>query len=134
MADIPCICTSYRRVTRRITAFYDRKLAPSGLTVTMFSVLRNAAAQQQATISALSRLLELERSTLGRNLKVLERKGLIALPTGTDGRTRNVEVTTSGRAALEQALHYWREAQKEMIGMLPRDVDSLRVELEQIRP
>jgi DNA-binding MarR family transcriptional regulator len=77
-------------VARASTALYDEALAPSGLKVTMFRLLRKIEATPDVTITGLAEMLGLDRSTLGRNLKVLERQGLVRLPSGQDARARNV--------------------------------------------
>lgn len=53
----------------------------------------------------------MDRTTLTRNLKPLERQGWLRSEPGQDQRTRLVSLTTDGEAALTKALPLWRQAQ-----------------------
>ncbi len=125
MTDEPCLCTSLRQAAHAATEIYDRALEPSGLKITMFRVLRRLAAADKPTISALARIVDLDRSTLGRNLKVLERDGLIAFTEGEDERAKIVKLTAMGKAALEKAQPLWRKAQARMRASLGKEKDSV---------
>ena len=125
-----CICTSLRQAARASTALYDKALAPSGLKVTMFRLLRRIESHPNASISSLAELVGLDRSTLGRNLKVLERQGLLALPSGKDARARRVALTPAGKTALARAVPLWAQAQTEMKVLLGVDLDNLLGTLE----
>jgi DNA-binding MarR family transcriptional regulator len=125
-----CICTSLRQAAQASTALYDRVLAPSGLKVTMFRLLRRIEANPDATITELAELVGLDRSTLGRNLKVLERQGLLVLPTCADARARSLVLTPAGCAALVKAVPLWTQAQSEMKASLGMALDNLLGTLE----
>jgi DNA-binding MarR family transcriptional regulator len=126
MLDVACYCTQARRVARLITEAYDRALAPSGLKVTQFSLLRMVGRLETPTIGALADASGLDRSTLGRNLKILQTDGWIALNLGEDERTRIVILTKAGRLAVESALPLWEATQSEMKAKLP---EPLRIAL-----
>lgn len=114
-ADTPCACTALRRANRAITAAYDAALAPSGLRVTQFSVLRTLARLGPLSVTRLAVEAELERSTMGRNLDPLERRGLVRMEVGkADQRERVACLTTEGEAAIEAALPHWRRMQAEV--------------------
>lgn len=125
MNDEPCLCTSLRQAAHAATEIYDRVLEPSGLKVTMFRVLRRLAEAERPTISALARIVDLDRSTLGRNLKVLERDGLIVFTDSEDERAKIVKLTPKGSAALEKAKPLWRKAQARMRTSLGKEKDSV---------
>jgi DNA-binding MarR family transcriptional regulator len=112
--DDPCFCTALREAALAATEVYDRALKPSGLKLTMFRLLRRAAEAGTPTISELADIVHLDRSTLGRNLRVLERRKLIKLNSGEDERSKMVVLTATGRAALTRALPLWRTAQDDM--------------------
>jgi len=132
-ADGPCVCAALRRAARTVTAAYDAALAPSGLRVTQFGVLRTLARLGPLPVSRLAREATLDRSTMGRNLDPLERQGFVVITTGTaDGRERVVRLTPSGVGAIAAALPHWRAAQKRVAGLVPHSaitslVDRLRV-------
>ncbi len=125
MTDEPCLCTSLRQAAHAATEIYDSALEPSSLKVTMFRVLRRLEQAGKPTISALARIVDLDRSTLGRNLKVLERDGLILFTEGEDERAKIVRLTPRGRAALEKAKPLWRKAQAKMRATLGVEKDSV---------
>ena len=107
-----CTCFRLRSLTRRVTQLYDRALAPSGLTVTQYSVLAHALRQGAApTLSELAQLLYTDRTTLTRNLKPLADAGLVKVGDGADARSKAVLVTAKGRGALRAARPLWKEAQ-----------------------
>lgn len=60
----------------------------------------------------------MDRTTLTRNLKPLEREGWLQIKIGRDQRTRIVSLTTQGEAALERALPLWQKAQEEVVEVL----------------
>jgi DNA-binding MarR family transcriptional regulator len=108
-----CNCTMLRATARRVSQFYDAKLAPSGLRVTQYAILA-ALRNADVTVNELARVLDLDRTTTGKNLRPLERDGLVAVKaTPEDGRRRVISVTARGLAALKSAVPYWRSAQRE---------------------
>ena len=109
-----CYCTVLRTVTRRVAAIYDLALAPLGINVAQFSLMRNIARNSPLTLTRLARLTELDRSTIGRNVRVLERMGLAALGRGEDQREAMVALTERGEALLVEAAPLWDAAQEQM--------------------
>lgn len=120
-----CICTALRQAAAQSTAFYDAALAPSGIKVTMFRLLRRIDAATSISITELADVVNLDRSTLGRNLRVLEKQSLIRTGTGKDGRTRMVSLTESGRASLQAAVPLWRQAQQDYAERIGADTLAL---------
>ena len=112
--DDPCLCTSLRRAAHKASETYDAALAPSGLKVTMYRLLKVVRANSDCSLSELAHALDLDRSTLGRNLGVLERRGLVVRKGLADERARGVELTEGGEAALRAAEPLWRDAQDRM--------------------
>lgn len=119
MLDVACYCTQSRRIARALTDAYDRALAPSGLKVTQFSLLRMVGRLESPTIGALAEATGLDRSTLGRNLKVLQKDGWTAVSSGDDERTRVVTLTKAGRLAVQRAVPLWERAQADIGSKLP---------------
>lgn len=114
-----CACFNLRRAARLVTQAYDQVLAPSKLKATQFTLLAALApAGKGIAISALAEKLGMDRTTLTRNLAVVERAGLVSLRPGEDPRTKLVSLTANGRKALEEAVPLWREAQSEAIDRL----------------
>jgi DNA-binding MarR family transcriptional regulator len=106
-----CSCVAIRRTSRALTHFYDQMLEPSGIKVTQLSLLRAVRRLEAPNISALADELQLDRTTLGRNLAVIERNGLVAVAAGDDLRERAVTLTAAGEHALAVAAPLWDAAQ-----------------------
>jgi len=114
MLDVSCYCTTARRLSRALTAAYDTALASSGLKVTQFSLLRAVERLEAPMITEVAEATGLDRSTLGRNLRVLLREGFVELGPGEDERTRLVALTRKGRAAMARALPLWERCQRRL--------------------
>lgn len=112
-----CTCFKLRSLTRRVTQLYDQVLAPSGLTVTQYSLLAHVRRRDGAnppTVTELARALFTERTTLTRNLKPLIDAGFIKVAGGADARSKAVIVTAKGEEAYQAARPLWKEAQTLM--------------------
>lgn len=109
--SIDCYCTVLRSATRRMAAFYDEAMAPLGINIAQFSLLRSIARLEPVILTELGRRMELDRSTIGRNVRVLERMGLVKLGSGKDRREATVTLTEAGRRVLQEAAPLWETAQ-----------------------
>ncbi|NOY63038.1 MAG: winged helix-turn-helix transcriptional regulator [Gammaproteobacteria bacterium] len=109
-----CACFNIRKASRVVTQIYDEVMHETGLRGTQFTILANIAGYQRITISVLAEKLVMDRTTLTRNLKPLNKQGLIEIVPGEDRRTRAIELTAEGHAVLAEALPLWREAQKRV--------------------
>jgi DNA-binding MarR family transcriptional regulator len=108
----PCTCSALRRATRAVTTAYDTALRPVGLRVTQFAILRLLERLGPTPVTRLAAEAALERTTMGRNLDPLERRGLVRIGAGAaDARERVVVLTDAGREAIAAAMPYWRDAQ-----------------------
>ncbi len=116
-----CACTMSRRAARALTRLYDEALAASGLKVTQFSLLRTLQRAGDLHITGLARMTGLERSTLGRNLRLLEAAGLVGLVDGRDGRERLIVLTEAGSHAVAAAMPLWQQAQGRVADHLGED-------------
>ncbi|WP_088227441.1 MarR family winged helix-turn-helix transcriptional regulator [Desulfosporosinus sp. FKB] len=113
-AKSPCHCLNLRRASRAVTQFYDKVLEPSRLKVTQYSLLQNLKMVEALNISELARNMNIDRTTLNRNMKPLINVGLIRVTIGKDSRSRLVTLTEAGKAALTDAMVLWREAQASL--------------------
>ncbi|WP_175652424.1 MarR family winged helix-turn-helix transcriptional regulator [Pseudomonas sp. Marseille-P9899] len=113
-----CICTHLRRAARGVSRHYDEALEGFGINVAQFSLLRNLQRLDKPSISSLAEAMGLDRSTLGRNLKVLEADGLVALAEGDDLRNRLVLLTEQGKARVQAAEPAWEQAQERLVDNL----------------
>jgi DNA-binding MarR family transcriptional regulator len=116
-----CTCALLRRLNRRVTAIYDRALAPLGLRVTQYSLLSSLRRAPRMTLTELASLLDMDRTTLTRNLKPLIDAGWVDVHTdATDTRARRAQLTAAGAAHLDVARPLWRRAQDEVNDTLGR--------------
>lgn len=113
-----CAAFNLRRASRLVTQAFDRELRPTGLKVTQFSLLVSALVTQNLILHKLARVLGMDRTTLSRNLRLLEKKGLVRLQPGEDKRQVLARVTDEGREVLEQAIPLWEKAQDKITAVL----------------
>lgn len=111
MSSSPCYCTVLKAASRRLAAMYDEALEPVGVNIAQFSLLRRIRRAGTVTLTELGRLAELDRSTIGRNVRVLERMGLVALGRGEDHREAVVSLTAQGHKALDEGEPLWDRVQ-----------------------
>ncbi len=106
-----CAGCNSRLAARRITQFLDRDLSHLGLTVAQLGLMAHIAAMSDDTLGALAERTGLEQSTLSRNLRTLEKDGLVEVAVvETDLRRRSVWLTEAGARRLEAAIPAWRKA------------------------
>ncbi len=106
-----CIGFGIRRASRLVTSHYDRHLAGAGLRSTQFTILNALKALEQVTVNELAEQLQTDRTTLTRNLRLLQRRDWVAMLPGKDRRTRMISLTGAGLAILEDAVDAWQTAQ-----------------------
>ena len=107
-----CNCFAVRSAARHVTQLYDQLLAPAGLRVTQFSILAKLKRKGPLTINVLADDMVMDRTTLGRNIRPLERDGLISIePAASDRRAKEVHLTKAGENRLRAGLEAWAEAQ-----------------------
>lgn len=120
--ESPCNCLAIRQAARQITQLYDAALASTGLRITQYSVLAVLDRVGPSTLQDLAAELVMDRSTLGHNLRPLEREGLVELATDRhDRRTRCLDLTPEGRKKLDLARRAWRRAQDQFEGRFGAD-------------
>jgi DNA-binding MarR family transcriptional regulator len=118
-----CAGLNSRLAARRITQFFDREIAGSGLTLAQLGLMSQIASASDDTLGALARRTGLEQSTLSRNLRTLEAEGLIEIAVvESDLRRRAVWLTETGARRLEAAIPLWRKAQAKLARHLPPDL------------
>ena len=110
-----CACNQLRRSARGMTQVFDAGMGADGLTVTQMPVLVGLGVGGSMPVSALAEALGLDRTTLTRNLKVLEQRGLVrTAPHEEDARVRMVSMTPQGAGELSAALARWDRVQSRV--------------------
>jgi DNA-binding MarR family transcriptional regulator len=111
-----CACNGLRQAAREITQRYERALAPSGVKATQFPILVALGPGEPIPLTPLADGLAIDRTTLTRNLRILEGRGLVAVAgVREDGRMRMVSITDEGLRVLAHALELWRAAQGDVV-------------------
>lgn len=111
-----CAGINLRRASRAITHYYDRLfLEACGLRATQVTPLVVLYLAGPRTINEIAERLELDRTTLSRNLKLLEEKHLLKIEPGTDQRTRKAALTEYGTNTLLKTLPVWEAAQAHVV-------------------
>lgn len=126
MLPTECLCTRLRRASRGVSKLYDDALSDVGLNVAQYSLLKHLQRLDKPSITDLADAMGLERSTLGRNLRVLAGRGVVVLQEGADQRNRLVELTAPGQQLLTEALGAWQSVQVQLKQRLqPRHMEAL---------
>lgn len=110
-----CAGWNSRLAARRISQFLDREIAGCGLTTAQLGLLAQIASVADDTLGNLARRTGLDQSTLSRNLRTLEKEGLVEITlVPTDQRRRSAWLTETGARRLEAAIPVWRAAQEKL--------------------
>jgi DNA-binding MarR family transcriptional regulator len=116
-----CVCANLRSVTRAVTQFFDAEVRQHGIRPTQTPILGALQARNGWGMAELSDWLGMERTTLLRNLRPLQRDGLVRAKGGGRGGHVELEITQKGRAALAKLLPAWRSAQDKAVAILGRE-------------
>ncbi|MBV8441140.1 MAG: MarR family transcriptional regulator [Hyphomicrobiales bacterium] len=112
--NTPCYCAAIRSAARKTTALYDAALAPAGVNLAQYSLLRKIERLGPVSLTELASVAELDRSTVGRNVKVLERRRLVRFKSADDQREAAVGLTAAGAEALRRGEPLWNNAQRRI--------------------
>ncbi len=124
-----CLAHALRRADRVVSQLYNEHLAPLGIRVTQFSVLRALDIQGTTTASQVQDLLVMDQTTVSRALKPLIRDGYIAVAEGATKREKSLSLSRKGKKLYDQACGPWNEAQKTFRKKLGKGQDDLLIEL-----
>ena len=106
-----CACANLRKAARAVTQLYDEALRPAGVLATQLPLLMTTRQFEPVTVNQLAEATVMDRTTLTRNLRPLQRDGLIRIAPGKDRRVREVSLTRKGHTALAQAYPLWQAVQ-----------------------
>ena len=120
-----CLAMHIRKAARLLAVHYDDYLRPADLKGTQFTLLNEIYLNPSITIGLLAGRLGIDRTTLNRNLNLLERKELVMSKPGEDLRLRSLTLTSKGEQSLKKALPLWQMAQSEAENLLDRHLHKL---------
>jgi DNA-binding MarR family transcriptional regulator len=128
--SLGCTGAQLRRLTRRVTAFYEHHMRDSGLKFSQYSLLAQLS-EEPRSLTALADRMEIDRTTLTRSLQPLLDLGFVGESSGTDARRRLFALTRSGLRMRTETRKQWREAQTALAQHLGADfITHLHTQLE----
>lgn len=116
-----CVCFNLRWVTRVITQFYDAEMRRHGIRPTQGTLLASLQARDRWSMSDLSDWLGMDRTTLLRNLRPLQRDGFVNVGGGGRGNRVELSITAKGRKQIQELLPAWKSAQRAVVQALGAD-------------
>ncbi len=131
-----CLATRVRQLSRIITRVYDDAMRPLGITASQYTLLAQLAARDSITAVEIGHQLDIEKSTLSRNLKRLLALGHIIMDPPAGRRGRGLHLTPKGQAILKDAFPIWQDAQTRAVSAMGAEsrnvLDSLLSQAEKL--
>jgi DNA-binding MarR family transcriptional regulator len=113
-----CVAVKLRLLTRAVTRLYNRLLRLYALTISQMNILVAISSLGEARQADVCRILDLEKSTLSRDLARLRDRGWVDSVPGEDSRIVRLKLTALGRRLLERATPAWEEGQRQATALL----------------
>lgn len=113
--NIKCCCFNLRKLSRAVTQYFDRALESTDIRATQFTLLVELASAKAKTLTEIANGLVMDRTTLTRNLKPLEKQGLISVVQQSDKRSKGYALTEKGINLLERCYPLWESAQNQIV-------------------
>jgi DNA-binding MarR family transcriptional regulator len=138
MTSGACLATRVRQLSRIVTRVYDDAMRPLGITASQYTLLAQLAARDSITAVEIGHDLDIEKSTLSRNLKRLLALGHINMDPPAGRRGRGLHLTPKGQAILMDAFPVWQDAQKRTVAAIGIEsrgmLDNLLNQAEKLAP
>ena len=115
MNDISCMCISIRKAANHISKLYDHELSVLDIKITQYSTLKNIQALGNPSVNELSKKLDLERTTVLRNLDKLKKMDLISYKKNDVYKVKVISLTVNGRKKLNDAKVIWEKTQQKFL-------------------
>lgn len=116
MEPIHCVSNNLHQTARAVSRIYGEAMRPSGIKRSQFAILSSLHKLGSITLSELADMLYMERTTLTRNLKPLQKQGLITITrSARDARAREICLTREGKEKYQLARKLWRKAQRQIL-------------------
>ena len=113
-----CLATRVRQLSRIITRLYDDAMRPLGITASQYTLLAQLASRDGITAVEIGHELDIEKSTLSRNLKRLLALGMIIMDPPAGRRGRGLHLTAKGQMVLKEAFPVWQAAQARSVAVM----------------
>ncbi len=123
-----CNCFAIRQAARFVSQLYERHYARAGITAAQFSLLVYIAEMEKAGMAEMAEAMVMDRTTLVRALKPLERDGyVVSEPEGKGSRKLLMALSAKGQSKLSEGAECWRAAQAEYVALIgAQKADQLR--------
>ena len=115
MNDTSCMCISIRKAANHISKVYDHELSVLDIKITQYSALKNIQALGNPSVNELSKKLDLERTTVLRNLDKLKKMDLISYKKNDVYKVKVISLTVNGRKKLNDAKVIWEKTQQKFL-------------------
>ena len=133
-----CLATRVRQLSRIITRVYDDSMRPLGITMSQYTLLTQMAQQDGITAVEIGTDLDIEKSTLSRNLKRLLALGHLTMDPPAGRRGRGLHLTPKGQDVIQRGYPVWREAQSRVVRVMGAEgratLDVLLGQAEKLGP
>jgi len=116
-----CIAVRVRRLNRVISSFYDAALRPLGVKVSQMNILLVTAKLGLAHPNRVCELLQLDSSTLSRNVERMRARRWLEVVRSQDARAQPFRLTATGERLLQKAAPLWEQAQQEAAALLGKE-------------
>lgn len=116
-----CLATRVRQLSRIVTRVYDDALRPLGITASQYTLLAQLASRDGITAVEIGHELDIEKSTLSRNLKRLLALGHIIMDPPAGRRGRGLHLTPKGQVVLKDAFPIWQGSQSRAVAVMGSD-------------
>ncbi len=113
-----CLAVRIRLLNRTMTNIFDEALRPLGVKVSQLNVLMVVAKRGPSSPGDVARRLNMEKSTLSRNVDRMRTRGWLNVSPGDSGRKQVLELGPPGRKLIEKSLPLWKKAQAQTEAML----------------
>lgn len=120
-----CIAGRVRLINRVVTNIYDDALRPFGLKISQANILIITGKLEIASPSQICDLLQIDISTLSRNIELMRKKGWLEEVQGEDARSHPFRLTSEGKRLIQKATPAWERAQSEAKQLLGEEFVSL---------
>ena len=116
-----CIAVRLRSLNRVVTNLYDDELRPLRMKASQLNVLVVVAKLGLARPAQVCEILQLDTSTLSRNVERMRAQGWLAVVSAEDARAQPFRLTVQGRRLLARAIPAWEKAQQKAGELLGED-------------
>ena len=125
-----CIGARIRIINRKVTRMYDDALRPLGIRFSQMNILTFVTVRGPIQAFKIADGLSIEKSTLSRNLNILEENGWIKCLPGESGNARNVKITRAGGSLLKKAAPEWAKVQEKVKALISESTVKALIEAE----